>query len=322
MLEGYSDGPIYGTTTLTFDIVPTNVTEEDFSCTTTANSARLSWKPSLGATHYIVYQNIGGTWTRLGIVGKPEYTVTGLGQGSYQSASGPLPRWTARTTIPPRIQTLSLLKWRGDPSALSRAARSPVPMGTGPSPTPPAWMTAPRALPIPAAMKPWPKWTPTLAKSPSWARVPRSSQRRKTGVTGQYRLTVLPITVGLEWIGTEERVYDGQPSNVTATATGLLGDDTAPVTVTGDTEKDAGEHTATATSLDNKNYALPEEASVSYTITPKPITTLTWSDMELTYTGQPQAPTASSEEVVAGDTVEFFRAHGYRAWDVRSCRCQ
>ena len=43
VLKGYSDGPIYGTTTLTFDIVPTNVTEEDFPCTTTANSARLSW---------------------------------------------------------------------------------------------------------------------------------------------------------------------------------------------------------------------------------------------------------------------------------------
>ena len=84
VLEGYSDGRIYGTTTLTFDIVPTNVTKEDFSYTTTANSARLSWEPSLGATHYIVYQNIGGTWTRLGIVDKPEYTVTGLAQGTYQ----------------------------------------------------------------------------------------------------------------------------------------------------------------------------------------------------------------------------------------------
>ena len=69
---------------MTFQIVPTNVTEKDFSCTTTANSARLSWKPSLGAKHYIVYQNIGGIWTRLVIVDRPEYTVTGLSQGSYQ----------------------------------------------------------------------------------------------------------------------------------------------------------------------------------------------------------------------------------------------
>ncbi len=128
---------------------------------------------------------------------------------------------------------------------------------------------------------------------------------KKDGVTGQYRLTVSPITVDLEWSGTEERVYDGQPSNVTATATGLLGDDAVQVTVTGGSEKDAGTYTAKAVSLDNRNYALPEGASASYTITPKPITALDWSDTELTYTGRPLAPTASSKEVVEGDTVEF-----------------
>ena len=95
VLKGYSDGPIYGTTTLTFDIVPTNVTEEDFSYTTTTNSVHLSWEPSMGATHYIVYQNIGGTWTRLGIVDQRN-TISrntqspAWARGATSSASGPL----------------------------------------------------------------------------------------------------------------------------------------------------------------------------------------------------------------------------------------
>ena len=110
-----------------------------------------------------------------------------------------------------------------------------------------------------------------------------------------------PITVELEWRGTEERVYDGKPLERDGCRHRLAGgDDTVQVTVSGGSEKDAGTYTAKAASLDNKNYALPEDASVSYTITPKPITALDWSDTELTYTGQPQAPTASSEEVVAG----------------------
>ena len=81
---GYSDGPCYGSATVTFEVVPQNVKTEDFTYTTTTNSVHLSWNPSLGATKYIVYQNVNGTWTRLGIVSQPEYTVTGLDQGTYE----------------------------------------------------------------------------------------------------------------------------------------------------------------------------------------------------------------------------------------------
>ena len=310
VLEGYSDGRIYGTTTLTFDIVPTNVTEEDFSCTTTANSARLSWKPSLGATHYIVYQNIGGTWTRLGIVDQPEYdqpeyTVTGLGQGSYQFRIRPFATVDGKDYYSTKNSDIVTVEVEGGPLSFEQGGTVTRTYGDEPFTNAASMDGSTEGFAYSSSDKSVAKVDANTGEVIIEGAGSAVITAKKEDVTGQYRLTVLPITVGLEWIGTEERVYDGQPSNVTATATGLLGDDTAPVTVTGGTEKDAGEHTATATSLDNKNYALPEEASVSYTIIPKSITALNWSDTELTYTGQPQAPTASSEEVVAGDTVEF-----------------
>ena len=305
VLEGYSDGRIYGTTTLTFDIVPTNVTEEDFSCTTTANSVHLSWEPSLGATHYIVYQNIGGTWTRLGIVDKPEYTVTGLGQGSYQFRIRPFATVDGKDYYSTKNSDIVTVEVEGGPLSFEQGGAVERTYGDEPFTNAAVMDDSTEGFAYSSSDETVAKVDASTGEVIIVGAGSAVITAEKEDVTGQYRLTVLPITVGLEWSGTEERVYDGQPSKVTATATGLLGDDTAPVTVTGGTEKDAGEHTATATSLDNKNYALPEEASVSYTITPKPITTLTWSDMELTYTGQPQAPTASSEEVVAEDTVEF-----------------
>ena len=305
VLKGYSDGPIYGTTTLTFDIVPTNVTEEDFSCTTTANSARLSWKPSFGATHYIVYQNISGTWTRLGIVGKPEYTVTGLGQGSYQFRIRPFATVDGKDYYSTKNSDIVTVEVEGGPLSFEQGGVITCTYGDEPFTNAAVMDDSTEGFAYSSSDETVAKVDASTGEVTIVGAGSAVITAEKEDVTGQYRLTVLPITVGLEWSGTGERVYDGQPSKVTATAIGLLNGDKAQVTVTGGTEKDAGEHTATATSLDNKNYALPEEASVSYTITPKPITTLTWSDMELTYTGRPLAPTASSKEVVEGDTVEF-----------------
>ena len=305
VLEGYSDGPIYGTTTLTFDIVPTNVTEEDFSCTTTANSARLSWEPSLGATHYIVYQNIGGIWTRLGIVDRPEYTVTGLSQGSYQFRIRPFATVDGKDYYSTKNSDIVTVEVEGGPLSFEQGGAITCTYGDEPFTNAARMDDSTEGFAYSSSDETVAKVDANTGKVTIVGAGSAVITAKKDGVTGQYRLTVSPITVDLEWSGTGERVYDGQPSKVTATATGLLGDDTVQVTVSGGSEKDAGTYTAAAVSLDNRNYALPEGASASYTITPKPITNLTWSDLDLTYTGQPQAPTASSEEVVAGDTVEF-----------------
>ena len=304
-VRGYTDGPIYGTATLTFQIVPTNVTEEDFSYTTTTNSVHLSWKPSLGAKHYIVYQNIGGIWTRLGIVDRPEYTVTGLSQGSYQFRIRPFATVDGKDYYSTKNSDIVTVEVEGGPLSFEQGGTVTRTYGDDPFTNAAVMDDSTEGFAYSSSDKSVAKVDANTGKVTIVGAGSAVITAKKDGVTGQYRLTVSPITVDLEWSGTGERVYDRQPSNVTATAIGLLNGDTAPVTVTGGTEKDAGSYTAVAAALDNKNYALPEGASVSYTITPKPITNLTWSDLDLTYTGQPQAPTASSEEVVAGDTVEF-----------------
>ena len=309
VLEGYSDGPIYGTTTLTFDIVPTNVTEEDFSCTATTNSVHLSWEPSLGATHYIVYQNIGGTWTRLGIVDqpkyKPEYTVTGLAQGTYQFRIRPFATVDGKDYYSTKNSDIVTVEVEGGPLSFEQGGAITCAYGDEPFTNAASMDGSTEGFTYSSSDKTVATVNPSTGEVTIVGAGSAVITAEKEGVTGQYRLTVLPIPVGLEWSGTEERVYDGQPSNVTATATGLLGDDTVQVTVSGGSKKDAGTYTAAAVSLDNRNYALPEGASASYTIIPKPITDLDWSDTKLTYTGRPLAPTASSKEVVEGDTVEF-----------------
>ena len=305
VLKGYSDGPIYGTTTLTFDIVPTNVTEEDFSCTTTSNSVHLSWEPSLGATHYIVYQNIGGTWTRLGIVDQPEYTVTGLSQGSYQFRIRPFATVDGKDYYSTKNSDIVTVEVEGGPLSFEQGGTVTCTYGDRPFTNAASMDGATEGFTYSSSDETVARVDPSTGEVTIEGAGSAVIIAKKEDVTGQYRLTVSPITVGLEWKGMEERVYDGKPSNVTATATGLLEGDTAQVTVTGGGETNAGTYTAKAASLVNKNYALPEEASVSYTIIPKPITALDWSDTELTYTGRPLAPTASSKEVVEGDTVEF-----------------
>ena len=304
-VRGYSDGPIYGTATLTFQIVPTNVTEEDFSYTTTTNSVHLSWEPSLGATHYIVYQNIGGTWTRLGIVDKREYTVTGLAQGTYQFRIRPFATVDGQDYYSTKNSDIVTVEVEGGPLSFEQGGAITCMYGDEPFTNAARMDDSTEGFTYSSSDKTVAVADPSTGKVTIVGAGSAVITAEKEGVTGQYRLTVLPIPVGLEWSGTEERVYDGQPSNVTATATGLLGDDTVQVTVSGGGEKDAGTYTAAAVSLDNRNYALPEGASASYTIIPKPITDLDWSDTKLTYTGRPLAPTASSKEVVEGDTVEF-----------------
>lgn len=80
---------------------------------------------------------------------------------------------------------------------------------------------------------------------------------------------ILSKTVGLTW-DPITFVYDGEPHCPEATATGLVGTDVCNVTVSGGGTK-TGEYTAEAVSLDNNDYALPEEKTQTFTITAKSI---------------------------------------------------
>ena len=120
------------------------------------------------------------------------------------------------------------------------------------------------------------------------------AQYAKTEVS--YTLTVNKKTVGLTWDGADTRTYDGQLSNVTATATGLISGDEVNVSVTGGKEKDAGTYTATATALTGEragNYILPNEKPQSYTIHKATLEVSSVILKEKTYNGNTDAEVES-----------------------------
>ena len=71
--------------------------------------------------------------------------------------------------------------------------------------------------------------------------------------------------VGLEWSNTE-LTYNGKAQKPTATATGLAGQDTCTVTVVGEQTNAGNNYTATAQSLSNSNYKLPENKTTAFKI--------------------------------------------------------
>lgn len=83
-------------------------------------------------------------------------------------------------------------------------------------------------------------------------------------------VTVAPKTIGISWPASAERFFehDGNKHILTATETGMIGNDTCTVTVTG-AQTDTGTYTATATGVSNTNYALPANGlTASFTIYP------------------------------------------------------
>lgn len=84
------------------------------------------------------------------------------------------------------------------------------------------------------------------------------------GGTNKFQIT--EKEVGLTW-GNNVFTYNGGNQVPTATATGLVGEDTCTVNVTG-AQKDysASAYTATATSLSNTNYKLPATTTKTFTI--------------------------------------------------------
>ena len=71
--------------------------------------------------------------------------------------------------------------------------------------------------------------------------------------------------VGLTWSNTE-LTYNGKAQKPTATATGLAGQDTCTVTVVGEQTNAGNNYTATAQSLSNSNYKLPENKTTAFKI--------------------------------------------------------
>lgn len=93
------------------------------------------------------------------------------------------------------------------------------------------------------------------------------NQYEKT--TAQYTLTVVPKEVSLSWQNITDRKY-GDGKAVTATVTGVIGNDQVHANVKGGTALTPGNYTASVTELTGTqagNYKLPSQTSQNYTIT-------------------------------------------------------
>lgn len=95
-------------------------------------------------------------------------------------------------------------------------------------------------------------------------------------VSDPVEFTIAKKEVGLTWTDTE-LTYNGKAQKPKATATGLVDGDECDVTVDGaqtDANAKSGKdsYTATAASLSNANYKLPDNTTTEFTIVPKKLT--------------------------------------------------
>ena len=121
---------------------------------------------------------------------------------------------------------------------------------------------------------------------------------------------IAPKAVALEWSvdkGSELNVtYNGNVRNLTVTASGVIGSDMVKINLGGTTSASAvGEYTATATGIvDNSNYALPQEKSITWSIVALPVV-VEWTDGALVYNGQAQSVNATITNAISGEGVAF-----------------
>ena len=113
--------------------------------------------------------------------------------------------------------------------------------------------------------------------------------------------TISPKTIGIDW-GSSTLTYNGSEQAPTATATGLVGEDTCTITVTGG-QTNAGEnYTATATAVGNTNYKLPDSGTTqTFTINPKAVT-VSIDSKSSAYGVAIAELTATDDGIVDGDT--------------------
>ena len=135
-----------------------------------------------------------------------------------------------------------------------------------------------------------------------------------TTVTGTKNVTITPKAVTISGITVSDKIYDGSTDatlvTTAATFDGKQSSDTLTITATGTFDNsDVGENkTVTISNLalegaGKGNYILATEGQqtkAAATITAKEVG-LTWSNTELTYTGEAQKPTATATKLVDGD---------------------
>lgn len=123
--------------------------------------------------------------------------------------------------------------------------------------------------------------------------------------------TIHPVVARLQWSGTDTRVYDGSTSHVSATITNTIGHESVTVDIEGNSETDAGIHTAKAIRLSDTNYTLEgANHSVTYTISPREVV-YSWNNITTrAYDGKARQVSATITNLVQGDTASLSISNG------------
>lgn len=123
-----------------------------------------------------------------------------------------------------------------------------------------------------------------------------------SGESVSVTFTISPKPISITW-DNNDLIYNGQTQAPKATANDLIAGDTCEILTSSD-KKDVGTgYTATAES-GNSNYVINDDCkTTTFAISPKPVD-ITWGNTDLTYTGQPQKPTATikDSDLISGDT--------------------
>ncbi len=110
-----------------------------------------------------------------------------------------------------------------------------------------------------------------------------SDNYRITFVNGT--LNVEPKVIGIDWKNTT-LTYNGEAQKPTATATGLVNSDKCSIIVDGEQTDAGNNYTATASKLNNDNYALPTANTTPFTIGRATVTITAEQNENITYDTQ------------------------------------
>lgn len=106
-------------------------------------------------------------------------------------------------------------------------------------------------------------------------------------------LTIVPYTIDVNWGSTRSFEYDGENHVPSASVIGLKNDGALNIVVSG-AQKNAGTSYKAVASTNNRNYTLRGH-EMSFTITRRPITSITWNSINsFVYNAQDQGPSVSS----------------------------
>ena len=130
-----------------------------------------------------------------------------------------------------------------------------------------------------------------------------SKDNYKLASAGQQTTATAKITakeVGLTWSDTE-LAYTGEAQKPTATATGVVNGDTCTVTVSGEQTNVGDDYTATAASLSNSNYRLPENKTTTFKIVKANAVPATVTANNRTYDGTDKPLVTVTGEATGGE---------------------